>query len=307
MRLLQTVLLLLVLIAPAYAIEITKYSARLEIVDDHGVEEVTIAIFNNQNTTISEFRYPFSGKLRDVEVSGRGEEELNFSVEARGERSYIITQLPKPLRYGDTYEITYRYTLEDIVERHEKIYILSVSHSLFANVKNFEFTVALPPGYGVVDNRVSPESEPTSDGRRVILRWELHEPIPPELKDFRVIVIYENLFQTRDYIYIALLITAALIIAFLSYKYLRARGVSLRLLLDRKKRLEEKIEILKEDEQKIMKLIIENEGIDQRDIVRITGFSKTKVSKILSELEKRGVIRKEQVGRRNKIYLAKKP
>jgi len=307
MRLLQTVLLLLVLVAPAYAIEITKYSARLEIVGDHGEEEVTIAIFNNQNTTISEFRYPFSGKLRDVKVSGRGEEELNFSVEARGERSYIITQLPKPLRYGDTYEITYRYTLEDIVERHEKIYILSVSHSLFANVKNFEFTVALPPGYGVVDNRVSPESEPTSDGRRVILRWELHEPIPPELKDFRVIVIYENLFQTKDYIYIALLLAATLIIAFLSYKYLRARGVSLRLLLDRKKRLEEKIEILKEDEQKIMKLIIENEGIDQRDIVRITGFSKTKVSKILSELEKRGVIRKEQVGRRNKIYLAKKP
>jgi|Deesub1362B_J571_1020462.scaffolds.fasta_scaffold05538_4 uncharacterized membrane protein len=298
--------LFLILLTPVHGIEITNYVASLEISNDYGIEEVTITIFNNQNITITEFRYPFSGKLRNVMVRS-GEEELNFRVEKRGERSYIVTTLPKPLRFGDTYEITYRYTLEHIVERHENIYILSVTHSLFANVKNFKFTIALPPGYGVVENGVSPESEPTSDGRRVILKWELHEPIPPEFKDFRVIVIYENLFEARDYIYIALLLIAAVIILFLTYKYLKAKGISIRLLLDRKKRLEEKIEILKEDEQKIMKLIIENEGIDQRDIVRITGFSKTKVSKILSELEKRGAIRKEQVGRRNKIYLAKKP
>jgi uncharacterized membrane protein len=306
MRFSLIVVFFLVLLTPAYGIEIIDYRASLEIVDELGKGEVTLTIFNDQNTTITEFRYPFFGRPRDVEVVSGGE-RLKFSVEKRGERSYIIAFLPEPLKFGDTYEITYRYTLDNVVERHEKIYILSITHSLFANVKNFEFTVALPPGYGVVDNRVSPESEPTSDGRRVILKWELHEPIPPEFKDFRVIVIYENLFEARNYIYIALLIIAAAIILFLTYKYLKAKGISVRLLLDRKKRLEEKIEILKEDEQKIMKLIIENEGIDQRDIVRITGFSKTKVSKILSELEKRGAIRKEQVGRRNKIYLAKKP
>jgi uncharacterized membrane protein len=306
MRFSLIVVFFLMLLTPAYGLEIINYRASLEIVDQLGKGEVTLTIFNDQNTTITEFRYPFFGRPRDVEVVS-GEERLKFSVEKRGERSYIVAFLPEPLKFGDTYEITYRYTLDNVVERHEKIYILSITHSLFANVKNFEFTVALPPGYGVVDNRVSPESEPTSDGRRVILKWELHEPIPPEFKDFRVIVIYENLFEARNYIYIALLIIAAAIILFLTYKYLKAKGISVRLLLDRKKRLEEKIEILKEDEQKIMKLIIENEGIDQRDIVKITGFSKTKVSKILSELEKRGAIRKEQVGRRNKIYLAKKP
>ncbi len=306
MRFLLIVVFFLVLLAPVYGIEIRDYRASLEIVDELGKGEVTLTIFNDQNITVTEFRYPFSGGLRDVEVVSGGK-RLKFSVENRGERSYIIAFLPEPLKFGETYKITYRYTLDNVVERHENIYILSITHSLFANVKNFEFTVALPPGYGVVDNRVSPESEPTSDGRRVILKWELHEPIPPEFKDFRVIVIYENLFEARNYIYIALLIIAAVIILFLTYKYLKARGISVRLLLDRKRRLEEKIEILKEDEQKIMKLIIENEGIDQRDIVKITGFSKTKVSKILSELEKRGAIRKEQIGRRNKIYLAKKP
>ncbi|WP_456474059.1 helix-turn-helix transcriptional regulator [Candidatus Pyrohabitans sp.] len=306
MRFVLGVVLLLVLLSPVYGIEITNYVASLEIKDTYGREEVTLSIFNNQNTTVAEFRYPFSGKLKNVVVKS-GEEALDFRIEERGERSYIVTALPRPMRFGDAYEITYLYTLENIVERHEKIYVLSVTHSLFANVKNFKFTVALPPGYGVVENGVSPESEPTSDGRRVILKWELHEPIPPEFKDFRVIVIYEKLLETKIlYIYIASLVLAAVVIMFLTYKYLKVRGISVRALFDRKKRMEEKIEILKEDEQKIMKIIIDNDGIDQRDIVKITGFSKTKVSKILSELEKRGAIRKEQVGRRNKIYLAKK-
>ncbi|NOZ58683.1 MAG: winged helix-turn-helix transcriptional regulator [Euryarchaeota archaeon] len=306
MRPLAVAVVLLLLLSQVKAIEITNYRASLEIEDELARGEVTLSLLNDQNTTIAEFRYPLFGRLANLEVLS-GDKRLSFSVEVSGERTYVITPLPEPLEHGESYEITYRYILRDVVERHENIYILSVTHSLFANVKNFEFTVALPPGYGVVENGVSPESTPTSDGRRVILKWELHEPIPPEFKDFRVIVIYENLFEARNYLYPALLALAALVILFLSYKYLKARGVSIRLLLDRKKRLEEKIEILKEDEQKIMKLIIDNDGIDQRDIVRITGFSKTKVSRILSELEKRGAIRKEQIGRRNRIYLAKKP
>ena len=67
-----------------------------------------------------------------------------------------------------------------------------------------------------------------------------------------------------------------------------------------------KIDILKGDEQAILKLVMEEDGIDQRKIQEITDFSKAKVSKIISELEKRGVVRKEQIGRRNKIYLAGK-
>ncbi|WP_457554603.1 DUF7343 domain-containing protein [Candidatus Pyrohabitans sp.] len=304
MRPLAAALLLLLLLARVEAVEITNYRASLEIEDGLARGEVTLSLLNDQNISIVEFRYPLFGRLEELEVTGDGK-TLEFQVEQRGERSYVITPLPEPLEYGESYEITYRYLLRNAVEKHENIYILSVTHSLFANVKKFEFTVALPPGYGVVENGVSPESTPTSDGRRVILKWELHEPIPPELKDFRVIVIYENLFEARNYVYIALLMIAGVVILFLSYKYLKVRGISIGLLLDRKKRLEEKIEILKEDEQQIMKIIIENDGIDQRDIVRITGFSKTKVSKILSELEKRGAIRKVQVGRRNKIYLAK--
>jgi uncharacterized membrane protein len=71
-------------------------------------------------------------------------------------------------------------------------------------------------------------------------------------------------------------------------------------------RIQEKIDILKEDEQLILKIVAEDDGIDQREIQRRTDFSKTKVSKILTELEKREAIRKESMGKKNKIYLTQK-
>ncbi len=70
--------------------------------------------------------------------------------------------------------------------------------------------------------------------------------------------------------------------------------------------IEGKIDILKEDEQLILKIVAEEDGIEQREIQRRTDFSKTKVSKILAELDKRGAIRKETVGKKNKIYLTEK-
>ena len=114
-------------------------------------------------------------------------------------------------------------------------------------------------------------------------------------------MLYENLLGEKppwwegkeNYIYLAIL---AVMLAASVYLFRRFK----------RKRTNDKIDILKEDEQAIMRLIIEKDGIDQREIQRVTDFSKTKVSKILSELEKRGVIRKEQAGRRNKIFLTKK-
>ena len=201
------------------------------------------------------------------------------------------------------YDITYRFYLDDQITRKETTYILTATHSLLANVKNFDFTIVLPEGYGIAGESVSPHpSKFISDGRHVILEWDLHEPIPPELREFDAIVLYENLLGEKlpwwhgreNYIYLVIIAAAA----FASFRLIRRLRIT--------KKTNDKIDILRDDEQSIMRLIIDNDGIDQREIQRETDFSKTKVSKILTELEKRGVIRKEQVGRRNKIFLTKK-
>ncbi|AIJ05321.1 transcriptional regulator, MarR family [Methanocaldococcus bathoardescens] len=60
---------------------------------------------------------------------------------------------------------------------------------------------------------------------------------------------------------------------------------------------------LTEDEKIIIDLIKKHGHITQKEIVEITGMSKPKVSRIISELEDRKIIRKEKIGRINKLAL----
>jgi len=293
--------LLVFLSAPVFALEISEYHATAYVVDGRLQEEVTFDISNNQEEALTKFTYPFSGRLLNLTVHDSKGELLYFS-RYTGEKTYVESTLRNPLPTGEGYSITYKFYFDGQITRKEGTYILSTSHSLLANVKNFYFTIALPEGYGVLDQSVSPKPEEImSDGRRVILEWDVNEPIPAALREFKTIVLYETLIgESRPwwegkegYIYISLM---AVIVIVSVHLFRRLK----------KKQTNNKIEILKEDEQAIMRLIIGKDGIDQREIQRETDFSKTKVSKILTELEKRDVIRKEQVGRRNKIFLTKK-
>ena len=57
-----------------------------------------------------------------------------------------------------------------------------------------------------------------------------------------------------------------------------------------------------------MEMVLQAKQIDQRDVVRETDFSKAKVSRIIKDLEERGLVSKISKGRKNIIKLSmKKP
>lgn len=66
------------------------------------------------------------------------------------------------------------------------------------------------------------------------------------------------------------------------------------------------MDILTEDEKRIVNLIKEYGEITQKEIVEITGMSKPKVSRIVADLENRGIIKKVKIGRINKLALTDK-
>ena len=47
-------------------------------------------------------------------------------------------------------------------------------------------------------------------------------------------------------------------------------------------------------------------GVNQKVIVKESGYSKAKVSKVLSSLRERGLVKLERIGRSNKVYIEKK-
>ncbi len=318
-------IVLLALLPTAVALEIQSYEAVVDLAEASPQEEIHLFLINTDELSVDEFGYSFGKELANLTVVD-SEGDLHFSKTLEDGKATITAFFRRPLQQGDVYAITYRFDSPEAISRREKTFILSAQYPLFANVKNFKLTVTLPMGYGIAREGVSPQPlEITSDGRRIALQWSYAEPIPAELREFKALVLFEKLLpeasapvqpvstpqqqveKSADNVpdFLVPLLIAAFLIS-LSLNIAAMRGFSIRDFLVRASNPEEKIEILKEDEQSIMKLIIEEDGIDQRDIQRVTGFSKTKVSKILSELEKRGAIVKQQIGRRNKIFLAEK-
>jgi uncharacterized membrane protein len=311
---LLVVILILASVNLAYAQEITEYNAHINADGTTLFVEVTLTVLNSHGSTLRKLTYPFSSQVENLktfdEVGG-----LESQVELRGGNNYVTTELRNSLTMGENATVRYEFSDSSAVIFFNNTYILSSSFPLLANVKEFDLTLRLPEGTGLHDPNIDvipAPSEITSDGRAVILRWMESDP-----SDFRVFVRYEILLQETvnittttttlkstesvDDVFFKdktlLILTSLLLLLFISLFLIKLRsGV----------RLKDKIEILKEDEQLILKIVAEDDGIEQREIQRRTDFSKTKVSKLLAELEKREAIRKESMGKKNRIYLSKK-
>ncbi len=267
-------------------------------------EKVTMVFSNTQNTPLKEVRYPFSAELENLRISD-ALGELNFSTSVRSGKTYVTVIFRKPLEPAKNQTIVYEYIHAKSIQRRDgNSFILTYTQAILANVKNFKLVVFLPESYVLSQEGMIPTSKDIlSDGRSVILIWEILEPIPAELKgDFKVVVFYERLGWYPNIYHVVASLFLIIGGAFYAYRRKKTRIEEAK----KEKEVYDKIDILKEDEQSILRIIIENNGIDQREVIRSTGFSKAKVSKILAELEKRGAIRKEQYGRRNKIFLTEK-
>ncbi|MFQ5975229.1 MAG: helix-turn-helix transcriptional regulator [Candidatus Hydrothermarchaeales archaeon] len=332
MRQIIILLMVLILIPIASAQEIKDYKVEATVEGPKLYEKVAITIVNNHDYSLKEISYPFNGMIEDLksyDPQGGLESDTNYI----GDKTYVKVFFRGQLMPGGEYTVNHEFQSPQKISEYNKTFLLSTAYSLLANVKNFELTIRLPEGMGIVEgeaNIVPKPEEVTTDGRQIILRWTKKNPT-----EFRVFVRYEPLVVKTTpppttlspttlppttlppttqpsiifpvwYAYLPILSAVLIILLILLISYIMIEKWGLKLPFSRGRDLSEKIDILKEDEQEILRIIMESDGIVQRKIQDLTGFSKAKVSKILSELEKRGAIRKEQIGRRNRIYLTEK-
>ena len=72
---------------------------------------------------------------------------------------------------------------------------------------------------------------------------------------------------------------------------------------DKDEKFEFLLKALDDDSKKVMRAVKEQDGIEQATLRIRTDLSKTKLSVVLTELEKRGLIKKVPQGKKNKIYI----
>lgn len=63
------------------------------------------------------------------------------------------------------------------------------------------------------------------------------------------------------------------------------------------------LKALDEDEKKVMSAVREQDGIEQSTLRIRTDLSKTKLSVVLSELEKKNLVKKVPEGKKNRVYI----
>lgn len=201
--------------------------------------------------------------------------------------------------------LTFIFYLSAITPR-QNYMLFSYALPVIYPTKELKVEVYLPEGTVVVnsENFETITPKPTSigsdeKGRRFKIEWVFDGAELGKTYTFNIYYELKAMISNQSkrriyYIFGISTLIAIIFMIIILYYYI-------------KKQKEEKIiEVLIEDEKKVIDAIKElGEGCKQKDVVKYTGFSKAKVSRIVEELKKRNVIEVEKVGKHNKLYLKK--
>ncbi|MBN2517857.1 MAG: hypothetical protein JXB14_03350 [Candidatus Altiarchaeota archaeon] len=295
----KTILILLstiALLGVVGAEEIVYYNMDLELTRGGALREnIEFKIVNLES---SKLKLPVPFEPKNLTVGGG----LGFEVE-EGE-GYVISIMTGGQR---NLEVSLGFFMEGYVQKLEGKYLFAFAHIPSLGTNNFTVRLGLPMGSGISSNdpRIPSVSPPPrsifTDGRRIVLEWEYGGLRPNEAINF--VVVYEfGIGLDGDGSGFSLL---------LPYLMVFAMGVLLSLFIywfllrPRLERIEVVKEVLGEDENRIVKAMEGADRIKQEDLRGGLGYSKAKISKIVSGLEKKGVLEKERYGRTNILRLKK--
>ncbi len=152
------------------------------------------------------------------------------------------------------------------------------------NFGNSTTTVSafIPSGYEILST--FPEAAYSSNGKDIIAKWKINKPSDISIK-------YRNVSEKNNYAILAVIVLIVIAAVFTSYTTSNS-----------KKRL---FEALDEDERKVAELISSKRIIYQNKIEKRLELSRSKMTRIVKRLEKKGLVEKEKRGRTNKLIWKK--
>lgn len=158
------------------------------------------------------------------------------------------------------------------------------------NYSNFIVKLNLEEGVVANPEEIFPVAFSSfSDGQTISIVWNFSNVAKGDV--FAFFVSLEDKKNTPNYVWIYIIIAIALIICIFIARYFFKRKDIGKYLLD--------------DEKKVIKLLKEADGksLWQKNIQSTINFSKAKVSRMIRNLESRGLIEKIPIGNTNKIRL----
>lgn len=208
-----------------------------------------------------------------------------------------------------THVFTIRYTSKEVLANLQDRQLFKFSEQLPFKTSEYTFVLKLPVGTIIpqeegkeADFFITPKpSQVLSDGQRIIITWNASDTT-----EFSVSAVLQPLRTLTFPIVLGLIVLGAGASAIWYYsRYKRApKKTSIK-----KKAAKQEVLVPQfvEHEQQVVQLITTapNHEIWQKQLLVKTGFSKAKLSRIIRNLEERGVVVKTIYGNTNKISIRK--
>jgi len=265
-----------------------------------------VRLFNRGREEVSDFTFLSAYGIEEVVVQD-SEGPLEYAVPEEGR---ILVKLRRPLKLGESYVLRIEYSLSGLVEERGGYQVFSMTLLCTPLTEDIRVSLTLPENFrlpfplnlrgGFTPNTtfVSPApSRVTADGVRMTVEWVISRP--GEKVDL-VLACRKIGGQGVNWAMAAAFFAAGAASSAAAVKLLALRGGGLQ-------EAEEALP-LSSAEARIIKTLADAGGeLTQKEICRRTGYSKSRVSTLVSKLVEKGVVRKEPMGKTNKIILVKVP
>jgi uncharacterized membrane protein len=286
--------LLFLMLCPQGSAQEVSYNIEITLSPDSAHEVVKISLNNTGDVSLADFSYEIPQDSSKIRVYD-GEGDL-FPEIFNGTRIIVNSRFRRSVDPGEQEQITIEFESKELISKTQSEYLFSALFTPPPDLtKSFVLKVGLPKGmglphplYSTSQTDIAPLPDRTfSDGTRTIFEWDVKQS-----GEFALFIRYLGFEKSQSKtLRYGLIILAGILLIYLFVLFRKKRASS------------DDTEFMREDEKIIIDLIRENEGIIQRRLGDFTGFSKAKVSKIVSELEKRSILMVEKIGRRKKLFL----
>ncbi|MCA6214658.1 MarR family transcriptional regulator [Thermococcus bergensis] len=270
-------------ISQEYEYDLDSYSLYFDILEDYRVKE-TIELVLFPNVPLSHYtfysEYPIENPEAIIEINGKTQ-IANISVsKIVGDINAVYIAFPE-VSPGSRVKIRISFYSEGMLQEVSGKKQFSYYVKFSQPVGYFYARLYVPKGYAILSPIVPSPDKVESTGNALILEWKKTDVRPGE--EFYFIVGFSG--EVTNQFPLAMFL-ATIFIAFLGGFF---AGTIYR-------RKEKTLIDLRSDEEKVLELLREG-PLYQSDLVKRLGFSKAKVSLLLKDMEKKGLIERVKEGR----------
>ena len=267
----------------------TDYSVDIVVREDRRINETIIISFPEN---MDYFSYYLLHPIPYLKVFGNGK-EINCTWERE------VDGVQVDCANFSASKISMEFEYAGLIKENDGVFILSDRYIFSTPTDKFSLKVTFPQGYFVSEKEVviggqnvtayyPKDAIQETDGRRISVKWT-RQPRTAEVFSFGV--AYEKISAGGESNWLLIIILGVILIV-LAIIYFRQKPTL-------------KEYGLNEDERKILDVLLKENKVPQKKIVRETGFSKAHVSRIAKRLEERGIIERNKRGRSYEVVLKK--